>query len=260
MTSHGRAVRADTLVLALVSLLIGGGLASFRAAAAPGTCEPDDFVVAIDIGHTPERSGATSARGRSEYTFNVGMATTLQQTLRERGFPRAFLINEEGAEIGLRARTAVAAERGADVLVSVHHDSVQPHYLEAWTVDGTPQRYSDAFRGFSLFVSAKSAQPTESRTLAEAIGSELVASGLRPSLHHAEPIPGENRELLDEERGIYRFDDLIVLKTATMPAVLVEAGIIVNRDEEAALATDAYRTMMADAIADALTAVCAAAL
>lgn len=33
-----------------------------------------------------------------------------------------------------------------------------------------------------------------------------------PSLHHAEPIHGENRELLDTTLGIYRFDDLTVLK------------------------------------------------
>jgi len=31
---------------------------------------------------------------------------------------------------------------------------------------------------------------------------------------------------------MYRFDDLIVLRTANMPAVLLECGVIVNPDEE----------------------------
>jgi hypothetical protein len=50
--------------------------------------------------------------------------------------------------------------------------------------------------------------------------------------HHAEPIKGENRELVNPELGIYRFDDLIVLKSAAMPAALLECGVIVNRSEE----------------------------
>ncbi len=39
-------------------------------------------------------------------------------------------------------------------------------------------------------------------------------------------------ELIDEEAGVYRYDHLIVLHSAHMPAVLLEAGSIVNRQEE----------------------------
>ena len=45
------------------------------------------------------------------------------------------------------------------------------------------------------------------------------------------------RELLDAQAGVYRYDQLIVLKDTRMPAVLLEAGSIVNRDEELLLAT-----------------------
>ena len=60
-----------------------------------------------------------------------------------------------------------------------------------------------------------------------------MAAGEKPSLYHAEPIAGENRLALDRRLGVHRFDGLAVLKTATMPAVLVEAGVIVNPDDEA---------------------------
>lgn len=227
-----------------------------HGAADTGSCRMDDFRVAIDIGHSPARPGATSARGIGEHEFNRVMATDVYRTLQERGFSSAFLINEEGEEITLGARTAAARSRRADVFLSVHHDSVQPRYLQTWTVQGRRQRYSDDFRGFSLFVSRKNPQPAESRRLAHALGGALIARGLRPSLHHAEPIEGENRELLDAERGIYRFDELIVLKTATMPAVLLEVGIIVNRDEEAKLGKASFRGLVAEAVADAVTAFC----
>jgi len=45
------------------------------------------------------------------------------------------------------------------------------------------------------------------------------------------------RQLLDAQAGVYRYDQLIVLKETRMPAVLLEAGSIVNRTEELLLAT-----------------------
>lgn len=62
------------------------------------------------------------------------------------------------------------------------------------------------------------------------------ASGFKPSKHHGEAIEGENRDAADEANGVYYHDDLVVLRTAKQPAVLFEAGVIVNRDEEVMLA------------------------
>jgi len=49
------------------------------------------------------------------------------------------------------------------------------------------------------------------------------------------------RELLDPTAGVYRYDQLIVLKSTQMPAFLFEAGSIVNRDEELVISTPAHR-------------------
>ena len=49
---------------------------------------------------------------------------------------------------------------------------------------------------------------------------------------------------------MHRYDGLAVLKTAAMPAVLVEAGVIVNPDEEARLARPDTIQRVAQAIAD----------
>jgi hypothetical protein len=39
-------------------------------------------------------------------------------------------------------------------------------------------------------------------------------------------------KLVDADLGIYRYDQLIVLQEAKMPSVFLEAGSIINRDEE----------------------------
>jgi N-acetylmuramoyl-L-alanine amidase len=67
---------------------------------------------------------------------------------------------------------------------------------------------------------------------ASAIGAALVKAGFKPSLYHADPVVGENRPFADQANGVHFFDRLAVLRHAGMPAVLFEAGVIVNRDEE----------------------------
>jgi N-acetylmuramoyl-L-alanine amidase len=208
-------------------------------------------VIAIDVGHSLSRPGAISARGEPEFAFNRGLALVVERVLRQRGF-RTRLIGEQGDVENLTDRSARAASTGATFLLSLHHDSVQPQYLESWPVNGHERRYSDRFSGFSLFVSRANPAPEQSLACARAIGGELRRSGFSLSRHHNEPIPGENRPFADAENGVYYFDDLVVLKTANMPAVLLEAGIIVNRDDEIALAEPKTRERISQAIADGL--------
>lgn len=235
----GRAVRGGMRLLLLGAILCGDlAPASARAA-----------TIAVDVGHGPARPGATSARGRPEFDFNRDLARAVGAALERRGFG-VRLINELGDIGDLRARAGAAA--GADFFLSVHHDSVQPHYLETWDVNGTRRHYSDRFAGFALFVSRANPAAARSLACASAIGRALRAAGRAPSRYHAEPIPGENRPFADEESGVHYFDDLVVLKMATPPAVLLEAGVIVNRQEELLLERPDVRAATAAAIADGL--------
>ena len=211
-------------------------------------------VVAIDIGHSESAEGAVSARGVGEFVFNRNIANLLLEKIRGDGIDQAFIIDSKGKS--LEQRTESAKLQGANLLISIHHDSVQPSYLSTWTYEGAQHRYSDRFHGFSLFVSKKNPQAEESLQLARDIGSQLVKAGFSPSFHHAEKIKGENRELVDRKRGIYIYDDLIVLKTAAMPAVLLECGIIVNRQEETRLTDPANQNKLVSAVAAGIEQAC----
>jgi N-acetylmuramoyl-L-alanine amidase len=226
------------------------GAAGRRASAAP-----PDFAVALDVGHDIVDSGARSARGVAEYDFNRRLATEVREALLSAGFTKAFLINGAGGshgERGLRERAAAAGKAGADLLISIHHDSVKEKYLKAWTFEGHDARYCDSFSGYSLFYSPKSGHGERSLRFAEILGEELLAGGFHPSLHHAPGVAGENLALADRQRGIYAAN-FTVIEAARGPAVLFEAGIIVNRDEEAALSQPQYRAGMAKAVARAVS-------
>ena len=213
--------------------------------------EPPAPTIAIDVGHSLARPGATSARGRSEFEFNRELALDVDRVLRQRGFATR-LIGADGDIDKLTERTDRAATAGATFFLSIHHDSVQPQYLETGQLDGQVSQYTDRPSGFSLFVSRSNPDPATSFACARVIGQALRQRGFTPSLHHAEPIRGENRPLADAENGVYYFDDLVVLKTARSPAVLVEAGVIVNRSDEVVLRKASTRQRLAGAIGDGL--------
>lgn len=238
------------LLLALTVCAAGAAMPAHAA------CDPRLFRVALDIGHSRASPGSTSARGVPEYEYNRQLAQTVSRSLASAGFTSQFLIGEAGTPISLDERTRVAQAGSATLFLSLHHDSVQPHYLGDWQVDGVTRRYSDRFHGYSVFTSALNRQAQASQAFAALLGRALAAEGMTPSLHHAEPIPGEGRPLIDARLGLYRFDQLAVLRTAAMPAVLLEAAVIVNRAEEQQVQSGAVARQVGKAVANAVRRFC----
>jgi len=203
--------------------------------------------VAVDVGHFNAEPGTISARGHPEFEFNRALALEVASALRSRGVaPR--LIGADGSMVHLSRRTAAA--EGADLLLSVHHDSTQPQFFLSWNDGGVDRSYSDRYAGFALFVSRRNVDLAASLKCASAIGAALRAAGFAPSLYHADPIPGESKPFADRENGVHYYDNLVVLHTARSPAVLLEAGVIVNRAEETKLALPQTRRRIAGAVAD----------
>jgi N-acetylmuramoyl-L-alanine amidase len=87
----------------------------------------------------------------------------------------------------------------------------------------------------------------------------LTERGLQYTPHYVEPFMGNRRrELVDKEAGVYRFDQLVVLRQTRMPAVLLEAGSIINRDEEMELRGSERRALITAAVVEAVAGFCAA--
>jgi len=222
-----------------------------------GDCWAEDFIIAIDIGHTINIPGATSARGVPEYLFNQNIATLLhRQLLLDKRFKGSFIINETGADISLAARAAVANERKAHLLVSIHHDSVHLKDLSQWLCQGSIMPYCDKFTGYSIFYSEKNRCPLNSLIFAVMLGSEMLLNRFCPTLHHAEYFRGGDKDLIDRTRGIYKYNNLVVLKEANMPAVLFECGIIKNRNDELVLGDPQYQHKLAAALFNAIKLFC----
>jgi N-acetylmuramoyl-L-alanine amidase len=213
----------------------------------PSLAENEAAVIAVDVGHSFGHSGATSARGVSEFEFNSILATEIGKALFT-NHTKVVLIGADGKMDDIYNRTALASSVGAKFFLSIHHDSAKPQYFRDWEWSGAVHRYADEFSGFSLFVSRKNPYMAESLKCASAIGTKMQEAGFHHSTYHSDPVAGENREWADQLSGVYYYDDLVVLKTATQPAVLLEAGVIVNRKEEEELRLSVYQERIANAV------------
>lgn len=259
-------VRRISTLFFLWPILLAPGL--LPASAQPSTvpnatsasdCNRSAFRVVVDVGHTNDAGGALSARGVFEYDFNLHLAGQIEQSLLDAGFDKTLLIvTTERPTGGLHQRAAVANSLQADLFLSIHHDAVPDRLLETWEYEGTKHQYCDRWKGHSIFVSHDNPDYAGSLLFGEMLGASLKTRGLQYTPHYVEPIMGRRRRtLVDRETGVYRYDQLIVLRQTRMPAVLLEAGSIVNRDEELVLQSPERQALITAAATEAVEKFCA---
>src|SRR6516225_10178377 len=219
-----------------------------------GSCARSAFRVLVDVGHTAASPGADSARGVHEYEFNLKLADVIAQSLHEAGFDKAVRLVTSGSRLNSLFERAASANRlNADLFISIHYDSVPDNLKETWQDEGKKLSYSDRFTGYAIFVSNDNVDRAASLTFGHSLGQELQKHGLHYTPHYTLPLMGRYRhELVDEGAGVYRYDHLRVLHGTRMPAVLLEAGSIINRQEELELATPERCLMVAEAVAAAV--------
>jgi N-acetylmuramoyl-L-alanine amidase len=228
------------------------------AAPASAKCEPGKFRIILDVGHTAEAYGATSARNDTEFGFNLRLAKLIGERLKSAGFAATRVLVTDGkARPSLFKRVATANAAHADFVLSIHHDSVPDKLLEEWEFEGAKSFFSDRFSGHSLFVSEQNPHFRASLAFARLLGKELKERGLQYASQYTLPLMGRyRRRLLDKDVGVYRFDELIVLSRTNSAAVLLEAGSIINRDEEMAMNSPERQEVIAGAVASAMGQFC----
>jgi N-acetylmuramoyl-L-alanine amidase len=230
-----------------------------HAQAPKSKCERDGFRLIVDVGHTKESQGAISARGVPEYEFNLALAQEIESQLAKGGFTRTVLLVSTGpGRDSLIRRVVRANAMKGDLFLSVHHDSVPQMFKETWELDDQKNWYSDRFRGHSIFVSYDNGMRDRSLAFARLLGNQLKARDLQYTPHYTKVFMGRwRRELVDVNAGVYRYDQLMVLRSTRMPAVLLEGGSIVNREEELVMASAERRALIAAAVVEAVDGFCA---
>lgn len=206
-------------------------------------------VVVLDPGHGGRSLGAQGSTGTLEKTLVLSVAEKLKTRLEEELDLKVVLTRTADYFVGLKERTAIANNNGAELFLSIHANATfrkeiegfETYYLSFKSSDKKAVKYAE-MENQALGVKGGA----DEEALLEAIlwdmaqtsfinESREVASIIQRSLVH---------DLRGSDRGV-RQAPLAVLMGARMPAVLVEIGFISNPEQELRLNRESHQEEIA---------------
>ena len=220
------------------------------------------FIVAVDPGHGGHDPGAIGQKGTREKDVTLGIAKELVREINKDKHMRAYLTRSGDYYVGLDRRSEIARQKKADLLVSLHADSVDngaARGASVWVLNsnrasremnklirngsdkssgllggaGTVLEQTDADQNPYLAKTILDLSWDNSRSEGYTLGRKVISELRRIArLHKSEPV----------------YASLAVLKAPDIPSILIENGFISNFEEEAMLKSQSYQKQLAKAI------------
>ena len=212
--------------------------------------------VVLDPGHGGKDTGAVGPGGVREKDVTLDVAHRVAPVLAAQGI-QVVLTRDDDSFVSLEERTARANGFNADLFVSIHcnaSESKGRRGIETYVLDTT----RDEIAGRVAARENATTQPVSSE-LASILGGMRMADEAQRSTRLAQLLQRAATTAVQT-----RFGDVVdggvhtagfyVLVGARMPSVLFETSYVSNATEEQRLASDGYRQLLSDAIANAIKA------
>lgn len=218
------------------------------------------FIIAIDAGHGGKDPGAIGRRGVREKNVTLAIAIALSKYINANKMFRAKLIRSKDVFVDLNKRSEIARYHKADILISIHADSVasgsKARGASVWVLSNNRAKrengkilkqksaQSKLLGGAGEVMSQASQNPYLAATILDmtsdnarsegfSLGAEILHKlGGFTRLHNKKPIPAS----------------LAVLKSPDIPSLLIETGFLSNPYEEIQLNQPNYQKQIAYAI------------
>ena len=211
-------------------------------------------VVVIDAGHGGHDPGASSTYA-TEKSVVLAISERLARLLEAQGF-EVILTRDSDFFLTLQQR-ADFAKPDINLFVSIHANaatSAQAYGVETW-VFGQP--LNEANLALAIEENGGGAEGQELTQRAIDVANNITGSLMREgqlsySLTLADMV---QREMVAatgaRDRGVQQ-NAFYVIRNARSPAILVEVGFVSNPDEGSKLASDAYQSLLAEALANGI--------
>lgn len=215
-------------------------------------------LVIIDPGHGGVDPGARSLSGVYEKHIALDYALELRSQLEATGRYRVAMTRDRDIFIRLRDRVAMAQSLGGDIFISLHannHDSPKIRGVSVYTLSETA---SDAE------AEALAAQENKADVIAginltdqtEVVSKILIDLAQRETMNlsksFANGLVGEAGQVAKLLGNTHRYAGFAVLKSPTVPSVLVEIGYLSHPKEEALIRSPKHRERLIAALVKAL--------
>ena len=237
---------------------IAGGKTD-RLNAAQDKATDDAFVVAVDAGHGGIDAGAKGAVTEvEEKVITLEFARILVDRLNKESGVRAFLVRDKDEFISLSERVVIARQRGAQLFISLHADTLRQKDIRGATIYTISDKASDALAA-SLAERENLSddiagiqiedEPAEiADILLDLTRRETQAFSIRMAETVLESFEGQ----IGLINNPMRHAGFRVLQAPDVPSVLLELGFLSNPRDEALLTDEKWRKKVADLLAKAV--------
>ncbi|SFQ94841.1 MULTISPECIES: N-acetylmuramoyl-L-alanine amidase AmiA [unclassified Enterobacter] len=213
------------------------------------------YVVVLDPGHGGIDTGAIGRNGSKEKHVVLAIAKNVRSLLRSQGID-ARLTRSGDTFIPLYDRVEIAHQHGADLFMSIHADGFTNPSAAGASVFALSNR--GASSAMAKYLSDRENRADEvagkkttdkdhllQQVLFDLVQTDTIKNSLTLGSHILKQIkPVHRLHSKHTEQAAF-----VVLKSPSVPSVLVETSFITNPAEEKLLGTTAFRQKIASAIA-----------
>lgn len=215
--------------------------------------------VVIDAGHGGVDPGATSVTGLVEKKLALDYARELRRQLEASGRFRVVLTRDSDIFLALRDRIDIAHKANGDLFVSLHANNHESRKIKGFSVYTLSEKSSDA-EARSLAAKENKADIIAGFDLTqqtEVVRDILIDLAQRESKNQGNQFATTVIDEVGQVAGLlgnpHRYAGFAVLKSPTIPSVLIEIGYLSNRAEEKRLRDPAYREKLMQALARSIS-------
>ncbi len=224
----------------------------------PRKAENKRFTVVIDPGHGGIDGGAKGVSGTLEKSITLAFGLELRARLQQDGKYDVYMTRDDDTFLRLDDRVRVAREHDADLLISIHADSIHVRGIRGATIYTVSDRASDA----------ESAALAARENLSDQLAgmevddenhevSDILMDLIRRETHafsmrFARSLVGELSHSIELINNPHRYAGFRVLKAPDVPSVLLELGYLSNAKDEAELRDPEWRGKAIDSIVGAI--------
>lgn len=212
-------------------------------------------LVIIDPGHGGVDPGAISANGLYEKKIVLALAKQLKKRLEDSGQYRVHLTRSDDRFIKLGKRVRIARDKGGDLFISLHADSLKKKNVSGASVYTLSEKASDAqtaklaARENKADLIAGVDLEVEDKDVANILMDLAMRDTMNQSKFFANSLVSAfNQHGIKTLERPHRYAGFAVLKAPDIPSVLVEAGFLSNKAEAQKLNTSSHRAKIANAL------------
>lgn len=263
----GKAVLRIALKRASIDEFVKGAGTPPNANWAPELGQPpasipadESFVVMIDPGHGGIDPGAVRD-GVNEKDLMLILSLGLAEALKRTGEAEALLTRYDDSFVSLPARVSKGHQAGADLFISLHADALSNGQAQGATVytlsDAATDAASDQLASqhnradIIAGIDLTGSDDQVANVLIDLARQETGPRSEALARVFVDKIKAAGAPLSKKERKQAGFS---VLKSADMPSVLIEVGFLSNPRDRTNLRDPVWRTVMIDALVNAIMA------